>query len=64
MIGLRMQMIQKNLKEALRLLEMERDMNGSMSIKEALTHVLTADMWISRQVVHQEAKSDGKNEQS
>lgn len=58
MLGLRMRTIQKAVNEALTGLEVERDRNGSMAVKEALKHLLTAELWLSREAAHQENKNE------
>ncbi len=58
MIGLRMATIQKHLRDAIELIEKECDINANMSIKEARKHVLTAEMWVQREIVQQEAKHE------
>lgn len=53
-----MQTIQKAFQVAMANLEKECDVNASMAIKETRKHLLTAELWFSREAAHQEAKSE------
>lgn len=57
-MGLRLDTAKKGLTVALKAINEECDMNASMSIKEARKHALTADMWLQREIAHQEAKHE------